>query len=256
MENSDRLNRQLYNLYWEYWPNLIEYFEEINATKFGLSYPLLLYVFPGYTMARFRLMIIGKSTAGWTRYGEDLGDDPIRKLMKEYEAFRLGLGKTVDNPLSPFWCVVRYIYSRLNPDAPSLGFVWNNIIKVDQERDNVSREPEEDIAENVCRVFPVLPREIEILRPDVVIFMMGRRFFTKWANICLGKVKLGKHSKYGRELELIRNRHLPRLSFRINHPAYYCFTPREYYTNDRRKIWCLIKILNAMFNYIEKKQHK
>ena len=206
-------------------------------------------------MARFRLMIIGKSTAGWIKYGDDLGSDPILRLMREYETFRLGL-EDIKNPLSPFWCVVRYIHARLNPNAPSLGFVWNNIIKIDQGRNNKSREPDANIAENVCKVFPVLPKEIKILSPDVVIFMMGRKFFIRWTNICLGKVKLGEHKKYGRELELIRNRYLPRLSFRINHPAYYCFTPRGCCINDRRQIWRLIEILDAMFNYIEKKQHK
>ncbi len=220
---DNEYNRQLYKLYRKYWDETYEFLKKLKEEyKKDISYPLLLYVFNTYKHAKIKLLIIGQQTLEWDRFGDfDKSGDIICELMRSYRDFKLGDGTV--NPGSPFWRAARILYETLNPSYQRYGFMWTNIIKIDQHNKSKNRygEPDDSIKKEMIRRFPVVPYEIKILKPDVVVFFTGPNYDwclketfpqAKFSNI----PPFRKH-----ELSFVRdNKILPKLTFRTYHPNY------------------------------------
>ena len=67
---------------------------------------------------------------------------------------------------SPIFSIFRKLARAINPQNEEDGFIWNNLFKVDEAKD----ESKNDIKLSICNAFPVLKLEIELLKPDVVVF--------------------------------------------------------------------------------------
>jgi len=113
-------------------------------------------------------MIVGQQTHSW--FGclhEDKGADPVVGTIQEhYRKFNLGQGK---KGRSPFWQAAHKLAACLG--LPTRAFVWGNVFPCDQNK----KRPKGAIAETLLK-FRVLPKEIEIIKPDAVVFFTGPKY--------------------------------------------------------------------------------
>lgn len=210
---QDILNELLRQLYKARISQLFARFETMGNTE-GVSNPHLIKVPEGYCKAKIKVLIVGQQTQGWHgTIGQNLGPDPVTTLMNVYEQFAHGRHYT----RSPFWQAAHQLYRGLNPDGPDQGFVWTNLIKVDQYGKRA-----EPLIEEICwEVFNVLPEEITILKPDVIVFFTGpkyeKRLQENFKNIKYvhvdSKVDIGL-------LARLEHPQLPHYTFRTKHPNY------------------------------------
>jgi len=207
------INIQLYEVYRKFWNNLKDALQKINTVNLKISDPLLLYAFPEYEKAKVKLLIVGQQTCGWSDdSGDTLDADPIKKVMERYKNFHLG----EKYKKSPFWYSSHDLYNKLNPDGPAYGFLWSNLIRVDQN----CQRPKELIENVVCESSPLLAYEINLLKPDIVVFFTGP-YYDNRLKKTFGKLTFEKVEGF-RERVLSRIQHdgLPKYSFRTYHPNY------------------------------------
>lgn len=209
-------NQALCEMYRRELPGLRKAMQSVSVK--GFSYPQLIQTFPGCREAQKKLFAIGQETKGWgdqywgaaSWHNNDAA--LISEMIKVYNSFHLGSS----GYSSPFWRAVRQLQGLLNPSSPQDGFVWSNLVKIDQD----GGRPEKRISEVVCRSFPVLPLEIEIVSPDVVVFFSGHRYDDVLMQTFAG-AQLDAIPGYD-VMELCRVIHtgLPEKSFRTYHPHY------------------------------------
>jgi len=125
-------------------------------------------VFPQYFEVSRRLLIVGQQTAGWDTCWDQRATGAVTRLMKCYRDFHLAEAYLP----TPFWGAAWQLFRRLNPAGPNYGFLWTNLIKVDQDR----RRPDRRIRELVATGFRVLAEEVNITKPDVIVFLTGPNY--------------------------------------------------------------------------------
>jgi hypothetical protein len=158
--DTSLMNRRLAESY----EKAFDRFSGFNGAK-DVSAPLLLQVPDAYTQASRRLMVVGQQTDGW---GEGYDPSSVGALMKGYADFNLGAGKW---RRTPFWRAAHELYRTLNPACPPEGFLWSNLAKVDV----AGGCPPRAILERVLQ-WRLLPKEIDIAKPDVVVFFTGPQY--------------------------------------------------------------------------------
>jgi len=223
------LNEALFETYKEYWPRLREALKRVDTVQLKISYPLLMYIFPEYHEAKIKLFVVGQQTKGWgwrdaefwgTSRWDNSVEELIKKLIKIYKGFHLG--EKYYN--SPFWRSSHKLFQKLNPCGPEYGFLWSNVIKVDQNQ----QCPASFIEEVVCNSFPILPLEIEITRPDVVVFFTGP-YYDQRLMETLNGLSLAKIEGYSEKiLSRIVHNELPKNSFRTYHPNWFSRSRKKY----------------------------
>jgi hypothetical protein len=204
MPGSQR-NTRLRELYLDRWAAL----EGIVASGEDVSAPFLPWVHPDYDRAAVRLVVVGKETNGW-------GDHPlagrspaeaVETLMGEYRDFALG---TRYQGAVAYWTPVHELYQALNPNGATRGFVALNASVVDQGGDTPNPELQAAIIGT-----GLLPEEIRILEPDVVVFHTGPAYET-WLDGWFP----GLHREGDSMLAQLTAPGLPALTFRTYHPRY------------------------------------
>jgi hypothetical protein len=205
-----------------------------------LSYPLLIDVeADNYAKADKRLLIVGQQTHGW--YGQwcdlenDSKRDPVPFLMNLYKDFNLGTGWRH----TPFWSASHDLYRALNPSGPEDGFIWSNLIKMDGRgrAESGDPRPKQELEELVCRTFNMLPMEIEIAAPEVVIFLTGPDYDRR-LNDCLDS-RMQPLKGWGlNELARVVDARglLPSHSYRTYHPGYLFRGKRDVWQRIREEI--------------------
>lgn len=193
------MNTQLCALYGDLLPSLAEAIKGLD----GVSKPLLMEVPEEYGQAAFRLMIVGQQTRYW---GKTCGT--VDELMEFYRNFELGRTQR----RSQFWQAARRLYHDLNPGAPEGGFLWSNLVKVDQYMGRIRHPGVEDAVGRVG----LLQGEIAITDPQAVIFFTGPSF-----DGCLTSSFPGVTFEPAAD-NLLQLRHpaLPIHSYRTYHPRY------------------------------------
>lgn len=211
MLDASILNEDLRKLYRSVWPQL----EKILNSDNDLSWPLLIYVSPSYVEAPVRVMIVGQQTYEWgfeKGKRKEFGDDPTQRLMEEYDKFALGWKYRG----SPFCRAVHVLRREIilgeDPDSKNAykSLLWSNLIKVDQR----NRPPELQIEEAV-RGLGLLQREIEITRPQAIVFFTGP-YYEDRLHQTFPNLKLQGDKK----LAELKHPALPRLAYRTYHPTY------------------------------------
>jgi hypothetical protein len=198
--------RQLYERYW------LE-FESYVRSRPDLSPPLLVNPPANYLSQRTKLLIVGQETRGW--YDDILagatGTCVIDVLMNIYKhRFRLGVGKGLR---SAFWDFVRELETGL-AIAPG-AVVWSNVNKVDQK----GRRPSRKIRRDIRRLFPVLSGEVDLAKPDLVVFLTGRGY-DQYLQSCFPGSTFREVDGYGSLLATLSGPDLPFRAFRTYHPRY------------------------------------
>lgn len=225
------MNGQLKELYQKHWDSVRDNIVS-NHGKFASfnykdrpAFPYMLCASEKYINSKHRVMLCGQETYdGW--YGKeskDYNEDIINKttvdnLTKLYDSFvnqNCGYGKS-------FWGFYKQIYNS-NPDV---GFIANNIVKIGKRK---GRGYDPDVEKEARSCFPVFKEEVNILKPDLIIFLTGPNyddkieynlgsfskencldkeefsFLNNPANICFDKLNFNDNN-------------IP-LSYRINHPG-------------------------------------
>ncbi|MDE6175300.1 MAG: hypothetical protein K2F88_07040 [Duncaniella sp.] len=191
------LNDRLVNLYGSKLVGLYSDFEPL-FDKEGIkpALPLLLWLHDceAYEKADIKVMIFGRETNNWNdgnrkhlpngTYNFDIqtNDDIIAEIMGND-----GICDTYDNycrqdseePKTPFTKKMLALVERLRQAMPgkSIECIWNNIHKVGNgtsSRGGCCGQPTAEIQEIVKRRFDVVPQEINILKPDIMIFLTGK----------------------------------------------------------------------------------
>jgi len=205
----------LMQIYRERWPALVDALGAAVRDR-GLSKPQLvdLNAFGGsYWRASVRLFVVGQQTNGWD---DKIPWDPdpsraVPPLLQMYADFELGRSYW----WTAFWAGSHCLCRQLSPDGPANGFVWSNLVKVDKG----GRRPGRDIEDVVCSEFGVLPEEIRLARPDVVVFFTGPYYDDRLRATFSGCEFVEVSGWPDRRLATLKHRGLPARSYRTYHPG-------------------------------------
>ena len=204
-------NAALHALYCEWLGVIQPTLHNLKRKHPDLSDPFALYVYPDFFDSFSKLMLFGKQTNGW---GPDkafaTGFWPS-DLLETYRRFKFALA---GYNLSPFWDFSHKLHNALNPGVGKFGFIWNNILKID----NGGEKPPGVVAQLSWDPFPVIQKELDVLKPDIVVFATGPTyddFITQVFPDC-NIVPMKANQRIAR----IESPNLPQLSFRIDHPKY------------------------------------
>lgn len=167
------INSKLFQLYQDHWDSLFRELKHINRNpEFTINpaNPLLLKVGDekAYTEADIRVMIFGQEPNTWGGYLRD----NVAEVQLIYKDFFL-TNYCFDTYKRPFWNGVnqlRHLFWNQYPKA-KVEFYWNDIIKVGMANDKGM--PPHNIQQIELKHFKVIQQEIEILKPDVIIFLSG-----------------------------------------------------------------------------------
>jgi len=206
------INRELKLTYDKYYQHIISYLKNNNAFNRNISFPLLLSPFPEYFQSNIKLMIIGKETFSWPASPNLLSlrdgivnPEIVDLLLRNYAYFELGKGRQ-----SPFWQFCRQLNRKFNKSDKS--FIWNNISKVDENKTT----PKWDILKNISanNDFPIIIQEIELLKPEIVLFLTGAIPESHLQNIFKGLKMIPLNKDVFRVIHPL----LPYCSYKTQHP--------------------------------------
>lgn len=208
------VNERLLWFYRSIWGDLVQDLAGHGA----LSSPLLVELPPAYTQGPHRLMVVGQETNGWRGHlwkgvqGEPgKVADLVAELLGTYRGFERGRHYRS----SPFWRCAHQIQGLLNPGVDLYGFLWSNLLKVDQGQDRPSRVVEDSILRH-----RMLPKEVELAAPSVVVFFTGPEYDEVLRKTFPGAVLEQVPHEKPRLLARVRHEALPQHSYRTYHPGY------------------------------------
>jgi hypothetical protein len=161
-EQSAAANARLGDLYGP----VLEPWRNLRVSNPGLSIPMFLKTTPTYFAVKPRLVFVGQETHGWWT---DAGD-PIALGATEIMDFYQGevMTKYRLHSSSPFWRAIRKISDSLGlPQFPD-SVMSANLFPCDSEKAQAPAAMLETM-----RSWRILPEELNILDPEVVVFFAG-----------------------------------------------------------------------------------
>lgn len=234
------MNSELRALYASKWDKLTKHMQHIKDAEdcpIKPTNPLLLSIDEEeYRNADIRIMFYGQETNSWY----DSFNPNMQFTLKEYENFYLS-GTAMKGYGGHFWNGInrfKKLFQKKYPDK-KLAFVWNNIIKIGNEARNANRPPA--YTYKVEReYFSVIKEEIEILRPDVLLFLTGPNYDS------ILKDNFGNVEKS--TVPGFKQRALVQVMKHSNTNAFRTYHPRYLWMND------IDKHFNAIINSIQLSQ--
>lgn len=158
------INQRLKSVYENYLVELKSLSKE-QANKF--SYPLLMKAFSDYEKVKHKVLYVGKETYGWIDTMSNAQNLTADYLMDSYEEFEFA--KYYHGRNSPFWRFVRTCHNKLNSDDFPNGLLWTNFSKCDSN----GTTPDYGLQKMNDKGFDLILDEIQIIKPDIVIFITG-----------------------------------------------------------------------------------
>lgn len=168
------MNDKLFNLYESKWTDLIS---QVSLLKLNKDFevkptnPLLIFVEneEQYLSADIRIAIYGQETNGWYEL-----DNSIEGIQQGYhEFFNL---KECYSYGGQFWNGFKRFLNKLNEKYPNKNIrpIWNNIVKIGcNDRKGFPPNYIHDIER---KFFPIIKEEMEILKPNIVLFLTGPNY--------------------------------------------------------------------------------
>jgi len=174
---AQNINEQLYQLYSSKWDGLCSAIKSIyidRNLKVKPANPFLIYIAEEeeFKNADIRVMIYGQETNTWCgKFKTDL-----EQILNCYDEFYNGgecwaYGKQFFNGFSKFKTMLEDKYSNKNK---KIRFVWNNIVKIGMS--DGKGFPPDYIYEVERNHFSVIKDELEIIKPNVVLFLTGPNY--------------------------------------------------------------------------------
>ena len=195
-----RLNEQLKSLYASKWPGLCNALRTVTANEANAvkpAYPFLLSTVhwgkdnraneSWYADAGLKVMVFGQETNSWTGGTDDFGTPPspvfnpdisMEAVMGIYEDFyaahyRQGNFDYNGTRYGTFHYGFNQFASLLNARFPGtqVAYLWNNIVKIGKSQGTGFCGPDIYAQEREC--FAIIREEVEILKPDLLLFLTG-----------------------------------------------------------------------------------
>lgn len=192
-----------------------------NLSEKNYAGPLLIYCYEEKYLDsdNIKIMFVGKETNGWNKMDISL-ESTIHHCLD------LAKKKMVceNNKTSPFWNFIKKLNEAINPKK-ELNFIWNNINKFGKIKDEKITgsgrgKVDQKVLEQENKYFNVFIKELEISKPDVVIFLTGPSYDSD-SRKKLPNVKFEKCSDLNaRQFAHVVHEKLPEKSFRVYHPQY------------------------------------
>lgn len=166
-----KLNDQLAELYSKNWSEL-----EMKAkSTANITHPLLIKVNEEkYLESDIKVMIFGQETDGWHgEFPREENPSTVERLMSAYESYYYGVK---NKSKRPFWNNRNFKYfenkitKHFKEKNKNVAFLWNNISKIGKTSRGRATG---NIRELELKYLKVIEDEIEILKPDIVIFSTG-----------------------------------------------------------------------------------
>ena len=207
------INKQLTKLYSSKWNDFLK-MQNLLRDEDILNYssPLLMYCWEEeYNNCNKKLLFIGQETNSWFDCGSSLDNNSLNQVITNYEDFELANGYN-----SPFWRFVKELNSQINDTEYC--YLWTNVNKFGQH--GAEGRPAQRVLDLECSYFNVLKDELKILKPDAVIFLTGPNYDGDIINK-LGSTDFLQCTDYStRQFAQVKNKYLPKNSYRIYHPNY------------------------------------
>lgn len=204
---SAELNRQLADLYESKWDDICR----IVPAGTIYSNPFLINVTESYVKAPVKLMVVGQETCSWFgSFESEPKADRIARLQYVYSDFNFAVAYRS----TPFWRAVHQLRENFNPASSRDCVAWGNINLVDKDRSR-ALDIEGQLAE-----LGILRREVEILKPDVLVFLTGPNYDWLISKQFPNAVFSETDGSPFRLLCRINHQALPTATLRTYHPAY------------------------------------
>lgn len=243
--NEKLLNHKLTELYQGNWDSYLlgrNLLTRKKALGENLDYtrPLLIKLKDeqAYMLADKRVMILGQETNGWAEGGEMTPENSMNKYVEFF-----GDGENVKWK-GPFWNETKRFIRLLKKKFPEqkIAYTYNNVVKIGKS--SGIGFPGETIYQIEMNHFDILKKEIDILKPQLLLFFSGvnyeDRIRNKLGDFSKETVKSFSHDKLCRLVFADKN--LP-IAFRTLHP-------KAMYIQKLDRYKYLNSIIDAAFNDI------
>jgi hypothetical protein len=191
-----------------------------------------------------KLLVVGQETLRWQYEPEGSSAASAIRCFKDFstaadgvaamwELYRwYGLGRRYPKLNSPFWRGFRALDAAVNAERDSA--LWTNIFKVNVNGSVMGNCTKAEIARLQNAQLGLLRHEIDVLKPDVVVFFTGPRYDSA-IQAEFGAVEFGSFdgSISPSRLALLRAPGLPVKTVRSYHPEYL----------QRSRQWGLISVI-------------
>ena len=172
---NNKLKKLYSNLYPELTTNLNKQNTKLKEEEKATN-PLLIQVNEKYANADMKIMFFGQETNFWLgerNSGIFLGE--IEPVLNLYENFYLN-GQCYSYG-GQFWNGIKKLKNLLSEKIPNkeIAYIWNNVVKIGK----CGKGFPKDFNFLTTEYFNVILQEIDILKPDILIFFSGHNYDSK-----------------------------------------------------------------------------
>lgn len=207
-----------------------------SALSRRASAPLLVHPHERWATSKVRLLVVGQETHTWEYEPDATGGpgstirtfrdfsvaaDGVAAMLHLYRWY--GLGRRHPKLNSPFWRGFRALDEALNTEMDSA--LWTNLFKVNVSGSVVGNCNRAEIAKLQRAQQGLLRSEIDVLKPNVIVFFTGPRY-DRAIRHEFGEVEFCPFDRYPKtsispsRLALVRASGLPMKTIRTYHPEY------------------------------------
>lgn len=178
------MNKQLFDLYSSKWGELCSALKPIledDNLETNPTNPLLLYIDneEDFKNADIRVMIFGQETNGWFEDADGLfsgENSDLQPILDCYNRFYnsgqcWSYGGQFWNGFSKFWTMLEEKFPN-----KKIRYIWNNIVKIGNS--DKKGFPPDSIYEIERKHFSVIKDELQIIKPNIVLFLTGPNYDT------------------------------------------------------------------------------
>ncbi len=205
---------QLESLYKNYYKELLSIKDTLKKyTITDYSSPLLMTCSDDYENSNNRILYIGKETNSWYEGGDKAlsTQNPITHILDFYNDFSLG-----ENDNRIFWRFIKQCNKKLSVKRKA--FLWTNVNKFGKAHGR--GRPDQKVLDLENYKFNILKDEIDIIKPNVIIFLSGKDGYDDEIKRKLGNNTIFKDIPNLQCFSKVINPILPEKTFRIYHPLY------------------------------------
>ncbi len=216
---------------------------------FKLSSPIFLNCaadFGEYLDSEIKILYIGQETNYWFNQQErknaklynsiDDIDKYLNALLELYKDFNIGQNYKTD-----IFLFMNILVNKFRSRNKKTGLLWTNLLRHDAfGNGKVLEDVEQKITYNKNHI---LRKELEILKPDAIIFVTGPNYDYIIENSFKGLEKLKVYNKSEREICILKHADLPVKSIRVYHPNAHKFQGADYRWSLANKIDELIDVI-------------
>lgn len=240
----NKIQSELNQLYSEYLDVIFSKSELVEKIlNFNISSPLFVDVdieTGNYLNSDYKVLYVGKETNCWYNMQERERDgllssitqkkEYLTKLLNLYYTFNLG--QHYNTAIITFY---RILLNKLKGTHGNVGILWTNLLRHDYFRNGRSSnngkvpwEVEQQISYNRNFIFR---KEIEILKPDAIVFVTGPNYDYILENSYEGIEKKPVENYLIREACTMKHPILPGKCIRVTHPNSHKFMGKEHRWN-------------------------